>query len=202
MGREAAVRCAGSVARRVGLPNRSPVRGVDITVMTDRVRPLAKEVPTPSESFADFVEPHWAVMARLARRLSPSNDWEDVLQEALAAAWRKWAQFDPERGSARNWLLAIVVDRSYKRRRQTRVVVELVEQHADRRSTEVDVDIDLRRAVDRLSRRQRSAVILYYYLGLPLAEVAQVMTCAVGTVKSTLADSRARLHQQLGDDYR
>ena len=149
--------------------------------------------------FALFVEPHWADLAWLARRLAPAGHWEDVLQEALAAAWRKRAQFDADRGSARNWLLAIVADQARKGFRRLRPGAELVDVPA--RGADTDVDIDLNRALHRLTRRQRAAVELHYYLGLPVADVAAVLGCRPGTVKSTLADARAHLRRDLGEDY-
>jgi RNA polymerase sigma-70 factor (ECF subfamily) len=62
--------------------------------------------------------------------------------------------------------------------------------------------LDVQTAVRRLARRQRTAVVLHYYLGLSAAETAQVMSCSVGTVKSTLSDARAQLKKTLGEDYR
>jgi DNA-directed RNA polymerase specialized sigma24 family protein len=53
-----------------------------------------------------------------------------------------------------------------------------------------------------LSVRQRTAVVLHYYLGLSIADVAEVMSAAPGTVKSMLADARTRLRRELGEDYR
>ena len=62
--------------------------------------------------------------------------------------------------------------------------------------------VDLERALARLTSRQRLAVDLHYYLGLKLVEVAEVMRCSEGTVKSTLSDARGRLRALLGEDYR
>lgn len=149
--------------------------------------------------FAAWVRPHWPAMAGFARRLSSSADWEDVLQEALAASWRKRHQFDPARGSVRNWLLAIVADQAAKRWRRLRPVPE-----EDRSSQpcEPALALDLARAIGSLTRRQQVAINLYYYLGLPVAESAAVMGCTEGTVKSTLAAARSRLRELLGEDYR
>ena len=61
-------------------------------------------------------------------------------------------------------------------------------------------DIDLERALDRLTDRQRSAVDLHYFVGLDVTTVAEVMGCAPGTVKATLHQARARLRELLGDD--
>jgi len=160
------------------------------------VTPLAID---EREAFAAWIRPHWDGLVRLARQLAPDGDWEDVLQEALSATWRKRAQFDERRGTARNWLLAIVADQARKgHRRVVRWPVRAVEDaHEDELA-----DLDLDRAVAALSARQRTAVVLHYYVGLPIADVAEVMSCAVGTVKSTLSDARARLGRELGEDYR
>ena len=62
--------------------------------------------------------------------------------------------------------------------------------------------IDLSLVLRRLSERQRLAVSLFYYLDLGVAEIAQVMGCSIGTVKSTLSDARQRLRALLGEEYR
>jgi len=156
--------------------------------------------PETAEQFSLWVGPHWRGMSILARRLTPSDEWEDVLQESLGAAWRKRRQFDPDRGSARNWLLAITADQAHKsgRRRVPEPVAEPEESVAVDRAR----DLDLERAVAGLTERQQLAVTLYYFLGLPVADVADVMACTEGTVKSTLRDSRTKMRGLLGEDYR
>ena len=61
-------------------------------------------------------------------------------------------------------------------------------------------DLDLQAALRELAPRQRLAVELHYYLGFPVTEVATLMDCAEGTVKSTLSDARARLRHLLGEE--
>jgi RNA polymerase sigma factor (sigma-70 family) len=163
---------------------------------------LVTSRPADPEVFGDWVRPHWDGMARLARRLSPASDWEDVLQESLSAAWRKRSQFDSDRGTARNWLLAIVADQAGKGRRRKAARPGVLLADAAAPAGDPAADLDMERAVRRLTGRQRSAVALHYYLGLPVADVADVMSCTTGTVKSTLADARKRLRRELGEDYR
>ncbi|MEP6852001.1 MAG: sigma factor [bacterium] len=62
-------------------------------------------------------------MAHLAARLAPASERDDVVQDALVAAWRKWTSYDAARGSPRSWLLAIVADQSGKSRRRRRPTV-------------------------------------------------------------------------------
>ena len=161
-------------------------------------------VPAADDAeFIAWVRPHWPIMHRLACRLAPDSRGDDALQEALAAAWRKRAQFDAARGTARVWLLAIVADQSRKQYRHLAPSVELLEDAAGAPAdSEVAARLDLIRLLDRLTQRQRLAVSLYYYVDLPLADVAAVMGCSAGTVKSTLADARAKLRNLLGEDYR
>lgn len=149
--------------------------------------------------FAAWVRPHMRAMATLAARMAPNADRDDVLQEALTAAWRKWYQFDGTRGTPARWLLAIVADQARKAHRRTKHTEQLTDvQGTDARPG----DVDLERAIRRLAHRQRLAVALHYFLDLPTAEVAAVMGCGQGTVKSTLSAARARLREHLGDDYR
>ena len=147
------------------------------------------------------MRPHWSAMAGLARRLGGAEG-EDALQEALAAAWRKRDQYDPARGTVRTWLLAVAADQGRKTWRVRRPVPTLAAHEAAAPAGDHDARLDLGRALDLLTRRQRVAVELHYYLGLPLAEVAVVLGCAEGTVKSTLSDARARLRRAMGEEYR
>lgn len=169
--------------------------------------PVGEPVRSASaeQDFGTWIKPHWAAMSALARRLSGLADWEDVLQESLSAAWRKRTQFDPDRGTPRNWLLAITADQARKSRRRLRPVPLDGIDGADPDGSNSDrgsLNLDLERAVGALAPRQRLAVTLRYYLGLPVADVATVMGCAEGTAKSTLADARGRIRALLGEDYR
>jgi RNA polymerase sigma-70 factor (ECF subfamily) len=150
------------------------------------------------EDFARWVQPHLTVLTRYAGRQVAAADRDDVVQEALIRAWQRWSTYDESRGSSVAWLLGIVADRCrrHRTRRPAGQVVELVEHSA----APPAYDVDLERALDALSRRQRQAVDLHYFVGLDVATVAEVMGCAPGTVKATLHQARAKLRELLGDD--
>jgi RNA polymerase sigma-70 factor (ECF subfamily) len=151
---------------------------------------------TPVE-FARWVEPHLLVLTRYAGRHVAPSDRDDVVQEALIRAWQRWSTYDQSRGTPVAWLLGILADRCRRHRtRGGRAVVELV----DEEQPAAVPDVDLERALDRLTDRQRTAVELHYYVGLDVATLAEVMGCAPGTVKATLHQARARLRDLLGDD--
>jgi RNA polymerase sigma-70 factor (ECF subfamily) len=150
-----------------------------------------------TDDFTGWVAPHLVLMGRYARRLVAEADVDDVVQDALERAWRRWSTYDESRGGPVPWLLAIVADRARRRRVRARwtgpwrPVEEVV--YAD------PPDVDLERAVRGLSMRQRTAVTLYYFVDLDIATVAEVMECAPGTVQATLHQARARLREMLGD---
>ena len=161
--------------------------------------------PGSQESFTAWVKPHWTAMARLAAR--SGFEPEDILQDALADAWRKRTQFDPARGSARSWLLAITADQRSKTWRRAarlfgRVTVLPDDGGPATQRGDTSASLDLERALAHLSVRQRLAIDLHYFLGLGITDIAAVMRCSEGTVKSTLSDARGRLRRLLGEDYR
>ncbi len=158
--------------------------------------------PAGIDDFGAWAGPSLLAMSRLASRLAPDADPDDIVQDALTRAWRKRSQFDPERGSPTTWLLAITADQARSARRSRVRRLKLIDDHAelpDPPSTDRGTDLDLDRAVTRLAERQQLAVHLHYFLGLDVAETAQVMSCSPGTVKSTLYDARTRLRTLLGD---
>jgi RNA polymerase sigma factor (sigma-70 family) len=174
--------------------------GVEREAVAAEERDTSADIRT-REDFEVWISPHWSAMAHFAARLAGAVDAEDVLQDALAVAWRKRDRFDASRGSARSWLLALVADQSRKMHRRTlrrRPSLDPLEARAD---SHVERRVDVERAIQRLTARQKLAVDLYYYLDLSIADVAAVMGCSEGTAKSTLADARARLRDHLGDEF-
>ncbi len=163
------------------------------------------ELDRGESAFAVGLRQHVEVVVRVARRLAPSADAEDVAQEAMLAAWRYQHSFDPDRGPLRAWLLAIVVRESRRAQarsvRRTQLLSRLVmrERVTDRVAS--DSQDPLAGAVEQgvagLSRRQREVVNLYYYVDLPIEEIGDVLGISTGTVKSTLADARTRIRHHV-----
>jgi RNA polymerase sigma-70 factor (ECF subfamily) len=149
-----------------------------------------------ADEFAAAVEPHLALLSRIAGRLGPPGLREDILQEALLRAWAHRQQFDPDRAPLLTWLLTIVANeaRRSRGRRKLSLPIPLV---ASVPAIATDERLDLETATAELPKRQRLAVDCFYYIGLSIAQTAAVMGCSEGNVKSTLSDARKRLRLEL-----
>ena len=132
----------------------------------------------------------------------------DAVQEAMIAAWRDIRGLrDPDRVDA--WFRRLVVRACYRqaRRDQRRTVVELrvvSDLPPISPSPELSVlDRDrLERGFARLGPDQRAVLVLYHYLGLPLADVAETLDIPTGTVKSRLNRAHAAMRAALAADDR
>jgi RNA polymerase sigma factor (sigma-70 family) len=155
-----------------------------------------REIPPVNEQdFTEWVRPHITALSRLASRIAPQADRDDVVQSALARAWAKRDLYDPQRGSPRAWLLAITGNEARNAIRRHRPSIELTDASAPARDTDAQLDIAM--ALPALTARQRLAVDCYYFADLSIAETSAVMKCSEGTVKSTLSDARLRLRALL-----
>lgn len=153
--------------------------------------------PADEAGFAEWVRPQLAAMARLAARLAVGADRDDIVQEALARAWGKRAQYDADRGTPSGWLLAITADQARKAARRLRPFGDLDEDTGPVSRPDLDARMDVDHALTSLAARQRLAVDCYYFADLSIADTAAVMGCSEGTVKSTLSDARTRLRTLL-----
>ena len=152
----------------------------------------------------------------LARYLTRNeSDAEDLVQETYTRAFNAAAQFMPGT-NLKAWLFRILRNTfvsSYRRERHNPVTGGLdtvtpslppaTDIGRQRDSIELDrlrkaASEDIERALMGLSEDGRT-VILLDLEGLTEAETAQVLGCAVGTVKSRLSRARAALRQALRD---
>jgi RNA polymerase sigma-70 factor (sigma-E family) len=121
---------------------------------------------------------------------------EDLVQTALARTWRHWDRArradDPD-AYVRRVLVNTYVS-GWRRRWRGEVATEVLPDPgtADR-TDELALRVSLQAALARLSPRQRAVVALRYVEDLSEEQVAALLGCAVGTVKSTSSKALARL---------
>ena len=142
--------------------------------------------------------------------LGDPDDAEDIAQETFLRAWKALKRFDTAR-PLRPWLLSIAANLARNRRRsagryfaavtrafrnEPAILASVEEKNAQH--TEAG---ELWKAVQRLSLPDRQVVYLRYFLELSVAETADVLQVAEGTVKSRMNRALERLRGIIGQDF-
>jgi RNA polymerase sigma-70 factor (ECF subfamily) len=180
---------------------------------------LAAHVAGDADAFGVLFARHrdrlWAVALRT---MGNPHDAADGLQDGLVAAYRRAGSF---RGDAAvtTWLHRVVVNACLDRLRASKVrradaLPDDLADRGDRGSSytstspaedpeETAIRSDRRRrlleALATLPADQRAALVLVDMEGYPVSEVALMLDCAEGTVKSRCSRGRARLATMLSD---
>lgn len=163
-------------------------------------------------AFEELVERHRRRVYSLAYRMTSTHeDADDVLQETFVRAFTNLRRFDLERPFA-NWLYTIAanlcLDRQRRAKREKRVDWERVEDTClenapapaltpERAVVNGELRGEIQDAISRLPDRQRAALVLFEVEGMKVREVAELMQCSEGAVKSTLHRARHRMRDEL-----
>lgn len=146
------------------------------------------------EEARTIYEMHYVALYKLACYLTKSTVLaEDLVSETFMCAFDRYHQYDASR-PLKPWLTQILVNttRKYWRQNKWRSLFQInelelqEEKDAIERVFENDRDFALWQAVTALSVKSREVVVLHYYEGLPLQEVASLLGIPLGTCKSRL----------------
>ena len=149
-----------------------------------------------TESFEAFYLREMPRVLVLARALGGALAAEDLAQETMLAAYRRWAQIC-EMDSPVGYVRTICLNKAASRTRRLITERLALQRYAAGRAARVET-MDLEHeefwaAVRRLPRRQAQCAALFYALDLPITEIARTLHCAEGTVKVHLSRARAAL---------
>lgn len=157
--------------------------------------------PGSESEYVAFVEASWARYSRLAMMLTGDcHQAEELLQDTLVKLYVRWRR-EPIHGDPHAYLRRMLVNGRVSRWRSLRRE-RLVAEPPDRQDPGADPDTpdkELHRALMRLPRGQRAVVVLRHYEELTEREVAEVLGCSVGTVKSQNARAMRQLRAVLGE---
>jgi RNA polymerase sigma-70 factor (sigma-E family) len=149
------------------------------------------------ESFREFVANRSSVLLKTAVLLSGGDRHagEDLLQNAMIKAAGRWSRIDEPEAYVRQILYRQQVSRwRLKWPRGELSVAEPPEATAGADAPDAtELRVVMCGALARLTARQRTVLVLRYFEDLPEAEVARLLNCSVGTVRSTTHRSLARL---------
>jgi RNA polymerase sigma-70 factor (sigma-E family) len=156
------------------------------------------------DALRDAFETHYLPLVRLGKLLSGRRELaEDMVQDAFARAAPFIATLAPDEVGA---YLRQVILNSW-RNRLRRLAVEQRARALLWRGSElhpvgaVEDRESMWQTVMRLPERQRACLVLRYYEDLSEREIARLLGCSKGTVKSHLSRALKRLRKEYGHEY-
>lgn len=156
--------------------------------------------PPLLESFETFYTRELPRLVVLARALAGDLAAEDVAQDSMLVAYRRWSEI-AGLTSPVGYVRGICARQAVSAVRRTLAEKRALRRFASGRVIELAaIPADSERfwaEVRRLPRRQAQAAALYYALDLSVADVAATLGCAEGTVKAHLSRAREQLTRRL-----
>lgn len=129
---------------------------------------------------------------------------EELVQECLLRLARKWPRvrsMEHPGAYARRVLFNLILDggRQRTRRRTELLAVEITDGHGggEQTTAALETRVELVQALGALPARQRAVLVLRYFADLPASEVALILDCSPGTIKSSTSRGLQRLRQTL-----
>jgi len=169
-----------------------------------------------TQAFEELYERYYGKIFALARMTVKNEaDAEDILQQAFISAWRNMHSLtSPEAFST--WLQKITLNQCYALLRKKNITVVMdAESETEDFSEEISEDFlpavyaeqdDLRlrlgKIIDNLSDVQKQTIVLYYFNEQKVEEIAYIMECTVGTVKSRLFLARKAIRTEVEEEER
>ena len=141
--------------------------------------------------------------------LQNKEDAEEVLQDSFAYAFRKLADYDPNKSAFKTWLYRIAVSRCRNKRRRKWLPTFSLNQLTSRDVTDhetlsPDEALNLNEkqqmvwdALQKLSPKLRETVVLRYYQGLAYAEIGQILGIPTKTAESRMRLAHKALRELL-----
>ncbi|MGH2750961.1 MAG: SigE family RNA polymerase sigma factor [Actinomycetota bacterium] len=158
------------------------------------------------ERVARLFDAHYAPLCRLAYViLGDAQMAEEMVMEALLKTFTGFRRIrDLDRADVYLRRAVVNLCRSKIRRRTIEMRVNATVHHRDRQRVPAwdperhETARVVWEAVRLLPERQRACVVMFYLEDLPEAQIADVLDCSVGTVKSQLSKARGKLAKRLG----
>ncbi len=164
--------------------------------------PTTVRQPQMPANFDDFFRSEYPrLVPMLHAVLGDRARAEDVAQEALVAAQRAWGKVHTY-DKPGTWVRRVALNRASNVRRsrgREAAALSRIGTSTSVLATEPPNDEHLWDLVRALPERQRNAVALHYVEDSSVADIAEVLGCSEGSVKTHLSRARATLAQQLND---
>ena len=151
-----------------------------------------------------YTEYNGKVMGYIRARIRSSAEAEDLHSEVFEKVLKKIGEFDPSKASLNTWIFTITRNTVIDHFRRAKPSEELDENLSD--NIELDEDLlnsetlsELAAALRKLPQQMMDIIVLRYYDGKPLTEIAEMMNLSYGAVKLRHQNAVLMLRQALAD---
>lgn len=151
-----------------------------------------------------YTEYSGKVMGYIRARIRSSAEAEDLHSEVFEKVLKKIGEFDPSKASLNTWIFTITRNTVIDHFRRAKPSEELDENLSD--NVELDEDLlnsetlsELAAALRKLPQQMMDIIVLRYYDGKPLTEIAEMMNLSYGAVKLRHQNAVLMLRQALTD---
>ena len=158
------------------------------------------------KAFEQIHKRYFGKLMRFAIRIADSQEAaEEVANDTLMTVWRTADRFEG-RSKPSTWMFGIAYRMAAKARQKAAKHKNDIELDEGMVGTDADgadqaiLRTDLAGALKRLTPDLRAVVELTYFNGYIYTEIAEILECPVGTVKTRMMTARRRLREMLDDD--
>ena len=148
---------------------------------------LAKAKKGNDQAFLKLLQDEKVKLYKMAYiYMKNENDALDVMQETMAKAYVNIHTVKEERYFA-TWLMKILINTALEMLRKNQKIVLMQEQLPERgQESSYDEKLDLLQAIEQLDEKYKTVILLKYYRDLSTKDIADLLECPEGTVKTNV----------------
>ena len=144
------------------------------------------------QAFINLIEENLTSMYRVAKGILVSEtDIEDAIQSTILLSYKNIDNLKNDK-FFKTWLIRILINECNKIYNFNKKCVNFNE-IKDNYINDKYENIDLKKAIDKLSDDLRLPIILFYFEDLKISEISELMNIPIGTVKSRLARAKVKI---------
>ncbi|MFE7822202.1 sigma-70 family RNA polymerase sigma factor [Priestia megaterium] len=155
------------------------------------------------KTFEHLIENEKSKLYRMAYLyVRNENDALDVVQEAIYKAFISLTSLK-EPSYFSTWMTRILINTAldFIKKKKSVVPISPEKDFGDEKTENIEDKVDLINAIKRLEEPQRTAIILRYYKDFTVKQIAEILNCPDGTVKTHLHRAIGKLKIDLKEGY-
>jgi RNA polymerase sigma-70 factor, ECF subfamily len=163
----------------------------------DPIKLVKKAIRGNKSSFTQLIQHHEEMLYRVSYSvLRSDSDCADAIQETILKAYDKIHTLK-EPKYFKTWLTRILLNNCYDQLRDRQRVIPMEWLKESQGIDKGYEKIEVQEFVNMLGEESRTAIILFYFEGFSIREIAELLDCPESTVKTRLHRGRIQLEKKM-----